>query len=302
MFSINEFATKSQPMTQQVESKRPLSRVCRDACLIHIYPTGLAMGARHLLEKRMIILGRGEDCDIPVRDFSVSRRHTRFDLDIDRYVATDLGSTNGTFVNDTPADRTPLKDGDYLRVGNCLFRFLAGGNVEADYHEELYRLAINDALTGLYNKRYLMDYLQRELARSARYGRPLTLILFDIDHFKAINDTMGHLAGDLTLRDLAGRLRSEISGDDLLARYGGEEFAVVLPETKLESGAELSESLRQAVEKHPFAFEGRPYSVTISLGVASTQGNEALSPQDLIARADERLYRAKNDGRNRVVS
>ncbi len=162
-------------MTQQVESKRPLSRVCRDACLIHIYPTGLAMGTRHLLENRTIVLGRGDDCDIPVRDFSVSRRHTRFDLDIDRYVATDLGSTNGTFVNDTPADRTPLKDGDYLRVGNCLFRFLAGGNVEADYHEELYRLAINDALTGLYNKRYLMDYLQRELARSARVRSSLDL-------------------------------------------------------------------------------------------------------------------------------
>ncbi len=289
-------------MTQQVESKRPLSRVCRDACLIHIYPTGLAMGTRHLLENRTIILGRGDDCDIPVRDFSVSRRHTRFDLDIDRYVATDLGSTNGTFVNDTPADRTPLKDGDYLRVGNCLFRFLAGGNVEADYHEELYRLAINDALTGLYNKRYLMDYLQRELARSTRHGRPLTLIIFDIDHFKAINDSMGHLAGDLTLRDLAGCLRPEVSGDDLLARYGGEEFAVVLPETELESGAELGERLRQAVENHPFAFEGRPYQVTISLGVASTHGNEALSPQDLIARADERLYRAKKDGRNRVVS
>ncbi len=128
------------------------------------------------------------------------------------------------------------------------------------------------------------------------------MILFDIDHFKAVNDTMGHLAGDLTLRDLAGRLRSEIRGDDLLARYGGEEFAVVLPETKPETGVELSERLRQAVEQHPFAFEGRPYQVTISLGVASTHGNEGLSPQDLIARADEHLYRAKDEGRNRVVS
>jgi diguanylate cyclase (GGDEF)-like protein len=293
---------KIQPMTRQVESKRPLSRTCRDACLVHIYPTGSVMGTRHLLERGTIILGRGDDCDITVTDCSVSRRHTRFDLDVDGYRATDLGSTNGTFVNDKPARQTPLTDGDYLRVGNCLFRFLAGGNVEAEYHEELYKLAVCDALTGLSNKRYLMDYLQRELSRSSRYGRPLSLILFDIDHFKAINDTMGHLVGDLTLRELAGRLRSEIRGDDLLARYGGEEFAAVLNETDQAAAAELAERLRQAAENHPFSFEGRRYTVTISLGAASTDGTEVLSPQELIGRADERLYRAKNQGRNRVVS
>jgi two-component system cell cycle response regulator len=301
MFAGHRGAVRIQPMTQQVESKRPLSQTCKDACLIHIYPTGMAMGTRHLLEQGTIVLGRGDDCDITIQDFSVSRRHTRFDLDVDRYLATDLDSTNGTFVNDAPAKMTPLADGDYVRVGNCLFRFLIGGNVEADYHEELYRLAILDALTGLYNKRYLADYLQRELARSVRYSRPLSLILFDIDHFKAINDTMGHLAGDLTLRELAGRLKSEIRRDDLLARYGGEEFAAVLTETDAASGAELAEHLRQTAENHLFTFEGRRYKITISLGVASTQGNELLAPQELIRRADERLYRAKHEGRNRVV-
>jgi diguanylate cyclase (GGDEF)-like protein len=260
------------------------------------------MGTRHLLEKGTIILGREDECDITIADYSVSRRHTRFDLDVDGYLATDLGSTNGTFVNDLPANRTPLTDGDYLRVGNCLLRFLAGGNVEAEYHEELYRLAILDALTGLYNKRYLMDYLLRELTRSARNGRPLALILFDIDHFKVINDSMGHLAGDLTLRELAARLRSEVRGDDLLARYGGEEFAAVLTESDQASASELAERLRQAVESHPFAFEGHRYPVTISLGVAATQGNEVLPPQELMQRADEQLYQAKREGRNRVVS
>ena len=128
------------------------------------------------------------------------------------------------------------------------------------------------------------------------------MILFDIDHFKSINDTMGHLAGDLTLRQLAGRLKSEICTDDLLARYGGEEFAAILTETDPAAAAELAEQLREAVENHPFIFEGRRYAVTISLGVASTQGGELLPPQELIRRADERLYRAKNEGRNRVVS
>src|SRR5437763_14441990 len=97
---------KIQPVTQHVELKRPLSRSCRNACLVHIYPTGLAMGTRHLLERETIILGRGDDCDITVQDHSVSRRHVRFDLDIDGYIATDLESTNGTFVNDTPAKHT----------------------------------------------------------------------------------------------------------------------------------------------------------------------------------------------------
>jgi two-component system, cell cycle response regulator len=291
-----------QPVTQQVELKRPLSRTCRDACLVHIYPTGMAMGTRHLLEKGTIVLGRGDDCDITVLDNSVSRRHVRFDLDISGYLATDLDSTNGTFVNDTAANHTLLSDGDYVRVGNCLYRFLAGGNVEAEYHEELYRMAIIDALTGLYNKRYLMDYLRREMDRAARYGRPLALILFDIDHFKAINDSMGHLAGDLALRDLAARLRPQICKDDLLARYGGEEFAAVLTEADQAAAAELAEKLRRTVEEAAFVSDGRPFPVTISLGVASIQGNEALHPQELIRQADERLYQAKREGRNRVVA
>jgi diguanylate cyclase (GGDEF)-like protein len=294
---------RTMAVTRQVESRRPLSRTCSNACLVHIYPTGpaLRMGTRYLLEKLQILLGRGDDCDITIQDESVSRRHAIFDLDLDGYMLSDLGSTNGTFVNDTPANRTPLADGDYVRVGNCLFRFLAGGNVEADYHEELYKLAILDPLTNLYNKRYLMDYLERELARSARYHRPLALLMLDIDHFKVINDTLGHLAGDLTLRDLGGCLRSEIRSDELLARYGGEEFAAVLTENNQAEAAEVAQRLRQAVQHHSFVFEGRRYQVTVSLGVASTQGDEALPPQELIRQADERLYQAKHAGRNRVV-
>jgi diguanylate cyclase (GGDEF)-like protein len=259
------------------------------------------MGTRHLLDKIQIVLGRGDDCDITVLDQSVSRRHTIFDLDVDGYIVTDLDSTNGTFVNDKPANRTPLIDGDYLRVGNCLFRFLAGGNVEADYHQELYRLAIVDALTGLYNRRYLIDYLERELARSARYHRPLALLMLDIDHFKTINDQLGHLAGDLTLRGLADCMRSEVRSDELLARYGGEEFAAVLAETDQAEAAEVAERIRLAVQNRPFDFEDQRYSVTVSLGVASVRADEVLPAHELIRHADERLYLAKRQGRNRVV-
>ena len=295
---------KTLPVTQQVELKRPLARTCKNACLVHIYPTGplSMMGTRHLLEKMQIVLGRGDECDISLLDQSVSRRHAIIHMNVDGYEVTDLESTNGTYVNDTPAHRTPLVDGDYLRVGNCLFRYLAGGNVEVDYHEELYRMAILDPLTSLYNKRYLLDHIDRELARSLRFHRPLSLLMLDIDNFKAINDRLGHLAGDLTLRDLGGCLRAEIRCDELLARFGGEEFAVVLTETNHEEAALVAERVRMAVLNHAFSFEGRRHQVTVSLGVASTLGDEAILPQEPIRQADERLYKAKRQGRNCVVA
>ncbi len=213
-----------------------------------------------------------------------------------------LQSTNGTFVNDVPASICKLKDGDYLRVGNCIYRFLAGGNVEAEYHEEIYRLTIIDALTDIHNKRYLLEFLDRELSRSARYLRPLSLIMFDIDRFKGINDEFGHLGGDFTLRELAACVKGSIRKEELFARYGGEEFVIVLPETPQENGIFVAERLRGLVEHHLFQYEGKAYPVTVSLGVAATNGDEALTPLDLIRQADEKLYNAKNSGRNRVVA
>src|SRR5205085_1977622 len=153
---------------------------------------------------------------------------------ISGHYVIDLQSTNGTFVNDRPAQAYKFQDGDYLRVGNWIFRYLAGGNIESQYHEEIYRLTILDGLTGAHNKRSLLECLDRELARTSRHRRPLSLILFDIDHFKSINDQLGHLAGDYALRELAGCVRGAIDREQLFARYGGEEFAVVMPETAQE--------------------------------------------------------------------
>jgi two-component system, cell cycle response regulator len=201
-----------------------------------------------------------------------------------------------------PASICKLKDGDYLRVGNCIYRFLAGGNVEAEYHEEIYRLTIIDALTDIHNKRYLLEFLDRELSRSARYARPRALVLFDVDRFKTVNEEMGHLGGDFTLRELAACVKGSIRKEELFARYGGEEFVIVLPETTQENGTLVAERLRQLIERHLFQYEGKAYPVTISLGVAATTGDQALTPHDLIRVADEKLYQAKNAGRNRVAS
>ena len=280
---------------------RVRATVEREACVVHIYPSGPNMGRRYPLSNVSgVLIGRSSDCSIQIDDHSVSRRHARIDPTPEGFCASDLGSTNGTFVNDTPCQRQLLKDGDYVRVGNCIYRFLAGGNIEAEYHEEIYRLAIIDGLTEIPNKRYLLEFLNRELARSGRHARPLSVLVFDIDHFKQINDTHGHLCGDYVLRELAQRLRDVIRAEELFARYGGEEFVMVLPETTLEDAKVVAERVRGLIADQPFRFDEQTFPVTISIGVAATRG-ETIDPVELIQKADDRLYEAKRSGRNRVV-
>ncbi len=282
-------------------AKPPVSSSCPEACLVRIYPTGSGMGVRYTLGHTPVVLGRDSTSDIHVNDQSASRRHARVQPGAGGYDAVDLHSTNGTYVNDKPVATVRLKDGDYLRVGNYIFRFLAGGNVEADYHEVIYRLTIIDGLTGIHNQRFLLEFLDRELARSARYKRPVALIMLDLDRFKEVNDNLGHLGGDYTLRELANVIRQAIRKEELFARYGGEEFILVLPETSRDGALELAERIRHLVEEHRFEYEGESFRITISLGVYATQGEETLTPNELIRRADLHLFAAKNGGRNQVA-
>lgn len=271
-----------------------------EACLVWVYPTDAELGKRFALDKEEMILGRGSDADITIDRDSVSRRHAKIVHQDQVYTVVDLGSTNGTYVNDLPVKSHNLGDGDLVKIGNTIFKFLTGGNVESAYYEEIYKLTIFDGLTQAHNKRYFMEFTERELARAARTGRPLSLVMFDIDHFKVINDTHGHLTGDAILKDLCARVMKSVRKDELLARYGGEEFVVVLPEATREGALEFAERVRRIVEIEPFLFEGDSIQVTISLGVATTRG-ENLSPTAFIKEADENLYRAKRGGRNRVV-
>ena len=285
--------------------KRLFSASTREACLVHIYPTGPSMGCRYPLRDKVLLLGRGDDCDIRIQDNSVSRRHARIEPSDDHnegYIVTDQGSTNGTFVNDRQLEGPlPLQDGDYLRVGNCIYRYLTGGNIEAEYHEEIYRLTIQDGLTRIHNQRALLEFLDREVARSQRHNRPLSVLMFDIDRFKSINDSFGHLCGDFVLRELAECINVTVRKEDLFARYGGEEFALVLVETGDREALDAGERLRQLVEGHQFRFETTPLNLTISVGVATTAGDPDANPKTLLRTADERLYEAKHSGRNRVV-
>jgi two-component system, cell cycle response regulator len=283
--------------------KRLFSTATREACLVHIYPSGPTMGCRYPLADRPLVIGRGEDSDIRLNDHSVSRRHAIIEPTPEGYYVCDQQSTNGTFVNDKQLDSSwLLQDGDYLRVGNCLYRYLAGGNIEAEYHEEIYRLTILDGLTQIHNQRYLNEFLEREVIRSQRHSRPLSVLMLDIDRFKSINDTFGHLCGDFVLRELADLIRGSVRKEDLFARCGGEEFVLVLVETTREGAVEVAERLRDAVASHQFRFEANPVTFTISIGVSTTIGDATTSSTSLLKAADDNLYKAKRAGRNRVVS
>jgi diguanylate cyclase (GGDEF)-like protein len=272
------------------------------AYLVCISPSGPALGRRYPIGIQAVTLGRDVNCAVAIPDGAVSRTHARIELQDDgRYRIEDLNSTNGTFVNDERVTRGYLTDGDYLRVGQCIYRFLAGGNVETAYHEEIHRLAILDPLTGIHNRRYLIEFLDREVERARRHNRPLSVLLIDADHFKQVNDQFGHLVGDFTLRELAARLKQLTRKDELLARYGGEEFALILPETDLEGAARCGERLRRTIADRPFEFDGRQYPITVSVGAATTPAGERVLAADLLREVDGRLYEAKRTGRNRVV-
>lgn len=269
-------------------------------CLVHIYPTGSNIGKRYSFGDQPLLIGRGDDCDIAIHDHSVSRRHARLEPTPSGILITDLESTNGTFVNNCPVKfGTVLCDGDYVHVGNCIYRFLAGGSVEAAYHEEIYRLTIIDGLTQIHNQRYLLEFLDRELVRSSRHGRALAVALFDIDRFKNVNDELGHLAGDYALREIATLIRNLVRREDLFARYGGEEFGLVLVETPHKEALGVAERIRIAIEQHEFSYEDTTFRLTVSVGVASTNGDDSPTTRTLLQIADEHLYQAKRLGRNR---
>ncbi|HWL87646.1 MAG TPA: GGDEF domain-containing protein [Polyangiaceae bacterium] len=269
-------------------------------CLVVIYtgdPTQL--GKRFVLSTPTRI-GRGDENEIVLEGDSVSRRHCQLEERTGVWWCADNRSTNGTYVND---DRVPgeqkLENGDRVKIGSTIFKYFSGDDVEALYHEEIYRMTIIDGLTGAYLKRYLLEHLDKEIARARRHERELSLVMFDLDHFKNINDEHGHVSGDYVLKEVARIVRERLRPGDWLARYGGEEFVVVLPETSIDTARVLGEGLRSAMETNVFEFQSQRIPVSISCGVAvfATTDKTGL---ELIQRADERLYVAKRAGRNRV--
>jgi len=275
-----------------------ITRRKKDSCIVVIY--GAELGRKYNIENREMTIGRATVNDICVSQDSVSRTHVTIMADENGVRVRDNESTNGTYVNDHKIHEAYLKDGDLIKVGRSIFKFLTGDNIESSYHEEIYRLSTVDGLTQIFNKRYFVETLERELSRARRYDRPLALMMFDIDHFKRCNDTFGHRAGDHVLRQVAELVRERARKVDVVARYGGEEFATILPEIDLEGAAQFGETIRALVEETRFVFEGRHIPLAISVGVSDLDGVVA-NADDLIKSADRRLYQAKQTGRNRVV-
>ncbi len=273
----------------------------RGDCLVTIYSKDPAhLGKRYVLEASPTTIGRGHDNHVVLDSDSVSRRHCHIERGQGGWMTVDDGSTNGTYVNDDQiAAATRLHSGDRVKVGPTIFKYLSGTDVESLYHEEIYRITIIDGLTQAHNKRHLFEALEKEITRARRYGRDLTCIMFDIDHFKKINDVHGHLAGDYVLKELARVVRSRLRGEETFARYGGEEFCIIAPETGIEGAHTLAEDIRKRIGESNFVFQGEKIQCTISAGIALL-GEGDKDGVALIKHADEKLYVAKRGGRNRV--
>lgn len=247
------------------------------------------------------VVGRNPDCAIPLEFNGISRQHFKANMNAGVCVVEDMGSSNGTFVNNTKIEgKTELKKGDMVKLGAIALKYLPQGDTERLTYDKLQEEANTDGLTRCYNKMYFNKKLDLEVKKSKLIGSPLSLIIFDLDHFKHLNDNYGHDAGDYVLKEMAELLRENgIRKGDVFARYGGEEFVVLLPSTNLKQAFEIAERLRKLVEKHAFVYDEKRLPVTASIGVADYRQG-VNTGTDLFKRADSAVYKSKEGGRNQV--
>lgn len=250
------------------------------------------------------IVGRTDDAQIVIHHKSVSRSHIEITVHPSGAVlARDLGSTNGTRINGKTLTAEPhtLKHDDRIRLSKrVMLKFTIHDTLEANVQQELYRAAVQDGLTGAYNKRYLLDRLEEEYTHAIRSGKPLSVLIFDLDHFKRVNDTFGHTAGDLVLVETARIVATHLRSEDIFARYGGEEFVVLMRDTSLSVAAEVAERLRTLIGAEAVDFQGTDIRVSVSIGVTAMPPISVGSAIELFVRADRLLYQAKETGRNKV--
>jgi two-component system cell cycle response regulator len=268
--------------------------------------SGPSAGAIYSLVTEENVIGRGKECSVRIIDAGISRRHARvLRQATGKYMVEDLGSSNGTFVGGARiAGQHPLSEGDRIGVGPSIeLRFGFTDEAEEGALRRLYESSVLDALTGAYNRKHFEERLISEVAYAKRHGTPLALLMFDLDNFKRVNDTFGHLGGDHVLRTVGGLVKRALRVEDIFARYGGEEFAIVARGIDVDKGYIFAERVRITVETAKTEYNGLLVAVTISLGVASLACvGEATNAEALIGKADERLYVAKGTGRNRTVS
>lgn len=276
--------------------------VRRDPSACFVQYNGNDIGRRFRLDTKTAVLGRSRNVQIVVPEKSVSRNHALCTQHGKNIYITDLNSSNGTYVNEEQIQhRHLLQDGDIVRVGKIVLKFFSAGNLEKLFHDRIYRMATMDEITGAYNKKYLTQALESEFEYSRKTDSSLSLICFDIDRFKEINDTHGHLAGDRILAQIADIARRFIRRDDMLCRFGGDEFFIILPGTPIVQAVRIAERIREEIEKTEFTSEERAIRATVSLGVAE-RDDTMDSASAFIQLTDKNLYAAKHKGRNCIVA
>ncbi len=271
----------------------------KPACLLVV--GGELNGSIYDLHPGETVVGRNPDCSISLDFHGISRRHFQLSTNEESTTVSDLGSANGTYLNNQKLEApVELKKGDVIKIGSVALKFLPKGDPERLTYDKLHEEANTDGLTRCYNKSFFNNALEAEVKKSKLTGKPLTLIIFDLDHFKKLNDNYGHDAGDFVLKEKAHLIRSNgVRQGDIFARYGGEEFCVLLPNTNLKQGFEIAERLRKLVEKHEFIYDGKRLPVTASIGVADYRQG-VNNGTDLFKRADSAVYKSKEGGRNQV--
>jgi diguanylate cyclase (GGDEF)-like protein len=248
-------------------------------------------------------IGRSVETEVYISDSSLSRSHAKFEVSGNDIFIIDLGSTNKTIVNGAvlpQMTKRKLFNNDQIKTGNIIFKFLEKGNLESITNQQVFEKAQKDALTGAYSKGALLEKGPEAVKRAEVLNEPLSVITFDIDHFKKINDTLGHPGGDYILKELGHLMQSKlVRANDYFARFGGEEFVIILQATTLKTAQEVAERIRSTVESHPFIFESKKLKVTISIGVSSIIQNDNW--EKIYNRADQALYQSKQSGRNKVT-
>ncbi len=266
------------------------------------------------LERDEVIIGRALEADVRLNDSRASRLHARISRErdstanSDSYRITDLGSTNGTTVNGELITESVLNDGDKIVIGDHLFRFDMQDEIDREFQQQIHRLIAHDELTGLLTSKSFFSELRREAARAESESRPFCVLMMDLDHFKEVNDTYGHLVGSKTLEETGRVIKEALRAGDVASRFGGEEFAAFLLDANYAQGLVAAERVRLAMEEHRFSASRvaspeteATHHVTISIGVAAFP-DDATDPIQLVELADSALYRAKRNGRNRICA
>jgi two-component system, cell cycle response regulator len=263
---------------------------------------GAELGRVTLLVPERMRVGRSQDSELWLSDDGVSRRHASLIREGNHYVVEDEGSANGTLVGGVKITRHELRDGDVIQFGpTAVFRYTLSDENQEALLRQLYDASVTDALTGAHNREHFDTQLRAEMSYARRHHTDVSLVIFDADHFKKVNDTYGHQVGDAVLVEIARVVRATVRSEDVFARYGGEEFALVLRGIDIDGAGAVADRLRERIAAKQIATERGPLSITVSAGCASLSTSDDKTPEGLIAIADRRLYGAKHAGRNRVV-